>query len=101
MAETKLTPEEYEMAIRDLQQRLEAYLERGEGDRKQLRREAQDVLNLSNEFPGVYARNSRIEGMVADLLAREQQQKFIAQQEEREAPGCLLGWLFNRSREKS
>ena len=89
-----LTPQDYELALRDLKGKLEAYHQRGEGSRKALRREAEDVLSLSEQFPEVYARHPEIEGLVAELLAREQQAKYMASDAPREAPGCLLGWLF-------
>lgn len=99
MAETSLTPEDYELEIRQLKRDLKAYLERGEGDRKELRRKAEQVLKLSDEFPRVYADHSDLEGMVADLLAREEQEKFLSTEAPRESPGCLLGWLWGRKRQ--
>jgi hypothetical protein len=89
-----LTPEDYELALRDLQERLEAFLQRGEGSRKALRREAEDVLSLAEQFPDVYARHPQIEGLVAELLARQQQEKYMAFNAPREAPGCMFGWLL-------
>lgn len=88
-----LTPEYYELALRDLQAKLDAFLQRGEGSRKALRRQAEDVLSLSDQFPDTYARHPEIEGLVAELLAREQQERYMAFNAPREAPGCLLGWL--------
>jgi len=93
-----LTPEDYELALRDLKGKLEAFIERGEGSRKALRREAEDVLSLSEQFPEVYARHPEIEGLVAELLARERQEKYMAFGAQREAPGCLLGWLVRGRR---
>ena len=95
---TSLTPQDYDLALRDLQARLDAFLQRGEGSRKVLRREAEDVLALTDQFPEVYARHPEIEGLVAELLAREQQERYMAFNAPREAPGCLLGWLFRRGK---
>jgi hypothetical protein len=91
-----LTPEDYDLALRDLANRLEAYLQRGEGSRKELRRQAEDVLSLSAQFPEVYARHPEVEGLVAELLARQQQEKYMAFNAPREAPGCMFGWLLRR-----
>jgi hypothetical protein len=91
-----LTPEDYELALRDLEGRLNAYLQSGEGSRKDLRRAAEDVLSLSDQFPEVYARHPQLEGLVAELLAREQQERYMAFNAPREAPGCMFGWLLGR-----
>ena len=96
MAAPSLTPEDYELALRDLEGKLEAFLQRGEGSRKALRRQAEEMLSLRDQFREVYDRHPGIEGLVAELLAREQQERYMAFNAPREAPGCLLGWLFRR-----
>ncbi len=96
MPDAALTPEDYERELEELERRLQDYVERGEGERKQLRRDAQSVLALRGEFPNIYARHTAIEGLIADLLAREQQEKFVATEAPREAPGCMFGWLLRR-----
>ncbi len=93
---TSLTPEDYELALSDLEGRLDAFLQSGEGNRKELRRAAEDVLSLADEFPEVYARHPHVEGLVAGLLARQQQEKYMAFNAPREAPGCMFGWLLGR-----
>ena len=93
-----LTPEDYELALRDLEGRLDAFLQSGEGSRKELRRQAEDVLSLAEQFPEVYARHPQVEGLVAELLARQQQEKYMAFNAPREAPGCMFGWLLGRRR---
>jgi hypothetical protein len=93
------TPEDYELVLRDLEGRLEAFLLRGEGSRKELRREAEDALSLAAEFPQVYERHPQLEGLVAELLARQQQEKYMAFNAPREAPGCMFGWLLGRRRQ--
>jgi hypothetical protein len=93
---SSLTPDDYDLALRDLEGKLEAFIQRGEGSRRALRREAEDALSLRDEFPQVYARHPGIEGLVAELLAREQQERYMSFNAPREAPGCLLGWLVRR-----
>ncbi len=89
-----LTPEEFELHLTDLRDKLRAHLERGEGRYSDLRAEAEKVLSLAGEHPEVCARYPEVEGLVADLLARGRQREFMAWGAPAEAPGCLLGWLF-------
>lgn len=97
---TSLTPQEYEMELESLRDSITAYIERGEGEYKRIRRRAEELLLLRHEFPEVYARHEDIEGIIADLLAREKQKEFMSwYKEEEEAPGCLVGWLFRRKEE--
>jgi len=97
---TSLTPEEYELELESLRDSIVAYIERGEGDYKRIRRRAEELLLLRHEFPEVYSRHEDIEGIIAALLARDKQRKFMSwHQEEEEAPGCLIGWLFRRKGE--
>ena len=92
-----ITRDEYELHLRDLSERLRAHLESGEDKGEELMREAEELLELGPEFPDVLERHGEIEGLVAELLARRQQEKFIAtQQPEKESSGGLLGWLFGR-----
>ena len=96
MAKTEITPEDYELYLRDLREKLKAYLERGAGSTKELRKQAELVLPLAEQFPDIFAKYADVEGMVAEVLARQQQEKFTAQPTSAEAPGCLLGWLLKR-----
>jgi hypothetical protein len=54
------------------------------------------VLEAAGQFPEVCSRYEDVEGMVAELLARRQQRKFMATDAPKESPGCLLGWLLGR-----
>ena len=57
------------------------------------------MLELAEDFPELLERNQDVQGLAAELLARRQQQRFLAQSAApREAPGCLLGWLLPRRR---
>jgi len=94
MGDSGLTPEEYEMDLRDLRDRLLAFLERGEGRLGQLKADAEKVLVLAQDFPDVYERYRDVEGMVAEMLARAEQRRYMGTDSRKEAPGCLLGWLF-------
>ena len=96
MAAPSLTPQEFELHLKDLRDRLAAYFERGEGSAKGLHKEAEAVLTLADQFPAVYARYPEVEGMVAELLAREQQLKVFGTGQPSQAPGCALGWLLGR-----
>lgn len=96
--DTLLTPEEYELHLKQLRERLESHLDRGEGKRRELMDEAEKVLALQEQFPEVYAQYVDVEGLVADLLARKQQAKFISQPVSEQSPGCLLGWILSRRR---
>lgn len=101
MAKASLTPKEYELHLRDLRDRLSGYLERGEGDVKTLLHDAESVFELADAYPDLIERNEDVQGLLAEVLARRQQQKFIAQPEaQQERPGCLLGWLFPRGRSR-
>jgi len=91
-----LTPEEFELHLADLRERLLAHLGRGEGNRRSLLRDAEQVLALRDDFPEIYARHGDVEGMIADLLALRQQEKFSGSGTTSEPSGCLLGWLFGR-----
>jgi hypothetical protein len=57
------------------------------------------VLELAQDFPEILEGNQDVQGLAAELLARREQQRFLAQSAApREAPGCLLGWLLRRRR---
>jgi hypothetical protein len=91
---TSLTPEEYELHLRNLSERLKSQLETGGGDIDALLHDAEHVLELAEEFPEVFARYEGVGGLTAEVLARRRQRNFLgAQTPERESPGCLLGWL--------
>jgi hypothetical protein len=97
MPPQNLTPEEYELHLQDLAQRLREFADTGQGDSSKLMREAEELFELSEDYPEVFHRHEDLQGLVAALLARKQQEKYRAGFEEREkrrAPGCLLGWLF-------
>jgi len=94
MADTQLTPDEYDLHLRDLRERLCAFLERGEGNLPRLRRDAENVLALTDEFPDVWGRYGDVEGLVAEMLARQEQLKYMASAPKSEAPGCLVGWVM-------
>jgi len=100
VAPTSLTPEEFQLHLGDLRERLVAYLERGEGKPAEILGEAEQVLALRGDFPEVWERHADVEGLVADLLAHRRQQKVFGTPEQREAPGCLLGWLTRRRGER-
>jgi hypothetical protein len=93
---SSLTPQEFELHLKDLRQRLRAYLERGEGSLRGLRKEAEDVLALAPQFPQVYERYPDVEGMVAEMLARQRQEDIFGTGKPRQAPGCMLAWLLHR-----
>ncbi len=94
MSGTSLTSEEYELHLKDLADRLRTYFEGGGGDIGGLLKDAENVLELREEFPDVFQRHEQVEGLVAELLARGQQERFRSQGgAQREKPGCLLGWL--------
>lgn len=96
MAPASLTPQEFELHLKDLRARLTAHIERGEGKPAELLADAEQVLALRADFPDVWERNADVEGLVADLLARQRQRKVLGTPEQRDAPGCLLGWLRRR-----
>ena len=97
MAQGGLSPQGFELHMRDLRSKLSAYFERGEGSARQLLKEAENVFALAPQFPEVFARFPEVEGMVADLLARQRQEDVFGSGPARgrpNAPGCMLGWLF-------
>ena len=96
MPPTSLTPQEFELHLKDLRARLTACLERGEGKPAELLGEAEQVLALRDDFPEVWERYADVEGLVAGMLARRRQQRVLGTPDRREAPGCLLGWLARR-----
>jgi hypothetical protein len=96
VAPATLTPDEFGLHLADLRARLTAFLERGEGKPAELLSDAEQVLALREDFPEVWERNADVEGLVADVLARQRQRKVLGTPEQREAPGCLLGWLLRR-----
>ncbi len=99
MSGTSLTPEEYELHLKDLSDRLRTYHEGGGGDIGGLLKDAENVLELRDEFPDVFQRHEQVEGLVAELLARGQQERFRSQgTTQHEKPGCLLGWLRRGNR---
>ena len=51
MPASPLTPDDYELALQDLEGKLEAFILRGEGKRNVLRREAEEALVLSEQYP--------------------------------------------------
>ena len=94
MNPSSLTPQEFEQHVEELRTHLREYLEQDVGKYRQLRAEAEQVLRLAPDFPEVYEKFPDVEGLVAEMLAREKQKDFMASQEpDQEAPGCLLGWL--------
>lgn len=98
MAGQPISPREYEMSIEALIDRIEIYLDTGEGDSQQIIREAEELLELKDVYPEAINRHPELQGLLGELLARKQQERFRANRkegEEREAPGCLLGWLFS------
>ena len=100
MADAGLTPQDYELHLRDLKERLVAYLERGEGDLKKLHRDAEELLSMVDEFAEVYARFPELEGMLAEMLAKEKQLQFMPEAPAADAPGCLLGLLLQQRKKK-
>jgi hypothetical protein len=98
VAGSPLTPAEYELHLKDLREKLSAYFERGEGSLKSLHKEAEAVLALADDFSEIYGRYPEVEGMVAELLAREKQQEVFGMSTPAQAPGCALGWLAGRKK---
>jgi len=97
MAPSSLTPAEYEAHLKDLRDRLNLYLEKGEGNARQLLKDAEHVLELADEFAGIFKRYEVVEGLVAEILARRRQQEFL-QPQQQQSPGCVLGWLLKRGK---
>lgn len=97
MSDSHISPQEYELSLEALIDRIEAYLETGQGDSEQIVREASELLELKEIYPEAMRRHRELEGLLGELLAKREQERFTARQgKEREAPGCLLGWLFKR-----
>ena len=101
IAQASLTPEEYELHLKDLHARLEAHLAGAGEDAERLLKDAERVLELADSFPDVFERYRTVEGLVADTLAHRRQEQFLAQQRgPDERPGCLLGWLLRPRRDR-
>lgn len=98
MAGTGLTPDEYSLHLQDLKARMEAFLDKGEGDLRRLLHDAEELVGMRDEFPEVYERYPDIEGLCCGVLARRQQMRVMGGPQEKEAPGCLFGWLARRKR---
>ncbi len=95
MARTSLTSREYELHLKDMCERLKAYLEGGGEDPKHLLKDAENVLELADSFPEVFERYRRVEGLVAAVLARQKQHElFVTPKGPPDSPGCLLFWLL-------
>lgn len=95
MSDSHISPQEYEMSIQALIERIKTYLDTGQGDTEQILREAEELLEMRNIYPEAMHRHRELQGLLGDLLARREQERFSSPQGgEREAPGCLLGWLF-------
>ncbi len=97
MSDTPLSAEEYKLSLNSLTDRMEDFLDSGQGEADRLLQEAEELLDLKDEFPGIYEDHQEIERLIAALMAQRKQQEFMntrAQgQQEKETPGCLLGWL--------
>jgi hypothetical protein len=96
MTDSSLTPEEFELHVQDLRQRLQAFLERGEGSLPRLRKDAEEVYLLRSDYAEVFDRHPDLDGLVGEMLARREQRRFVAPGARTESPGCLLGWLVRR-----
>ena len=102
MAQSSLSRQEYELDLKRLAQELRLCLDGAGGDPGRLLRDAESLIELSGAFPEVYERHKSVEGLVAELLARRQQEQFFPRQPAGgDAPGCMLGWLFSKSRHRS
>jgi len=102
MAQNSLSRQEYELDLKRLAEELRLCLDGAGGDAGRLLRDAESLIELSGAFPDVYERHKNVEGLVAELLARRQQeQSFPKQSAGADAPGCMLGWLFRKSRHGS
>ena len=94
MAKTSLTNAEYEAHLKDLRDRLVAYLECAQGTTQTLLKDAQYVLELAGQYPDIFKHYEDVQGMVGEILARQKQGEFLVQLGgEGQSPGCLLGWL--------
>ena len=83
------------MSLQALIDRIKTYLDTGEGDTNQIIREAEELLEMKDIYPEALRRHREIEGLLGELLARREQERYMSsQKEKREAPGCLLGWLL-------
>jgi hypothetical protein len=90
-----LTQDEYGLHLQDLKRQLEAYIETGEGDPKRIQKEAEELLELREQYAEIYARHPEIEGLCCAFIARRQQMKVLGVgQAPGNAPGCLLGWFL-------
>jgi len=96
----EVTEAEYETYLDDLRDRLKSYLDSGAGDRDRLLKDAEKVLELKDEHPQAFQRHKEVEGLVAELLARRQQQMFAQSMVCREQPGCIGSWLSMFRRRK-
>lgn len=97
MDEPPISRQEYAQSLDMLTERLKEYLDSHEGSRKQLMREARELLELKEAYPEVYSNYREIEGLVGDMMARKHQERFLKQREKKEeaqSPGCLIGWLL-------
>jgi hypothetical protein len=95
MSDSHISPQEYELSLKALINRIKTYLESGEGDTDQIIREAQELLEMKDVYPEALRRHRELEGLLGELLARREQERFRgSSKDEREAPGCMLGWLF-------
>jgi len=99
MANPPITASEYDLHLKDLCDRLKDCLAGGGGDSGGLLREAEELLGLAEDYPEVMRRHEDVSGLVGELLARREQQKFMnAPGQAREPSGCLLAWLPGRRR---
>ena len=98
MCPQSLTPAEYEAHLKDLEERLRLYLDRGEGSAGQLLKDAEHVFELADDYREVFDRHPSVEGLVGELLARKRQDQFLPQAPPKRSPGCALGWLFRRKK---
>ena len=88
-----LTEEEYEAHLRDLAERIRAHLERGEGDRDRLLNDCEKVLELADDYPAAVQRHPEIEGLVGELLAKRQQDKFMRGVGGQQQHAGILSWF--------
>ncbi|MBS3763927.1 MAG: hypothetical protein KGZ25_11570 [Planctomycetes bacterium] len=99
MAQTQLTPEEYELHLEELTARIKQHLESGSENTDKLIGEAEELLELGSSYREVFERHPDFPRLVGGLLARQKQENFMASKPEAEnAPGCLLGWLLGRKK---
>ena len=97
MKNNSLSPEEYELHLKDLSQRLEAFLHGNGGDAGRLLNLAEELIGMSDSFPEIYEKHRQIEGLIGETFARRKQQQFLSNAaSNRTERGCLLGWLFGK-----